>query len=255
MRMRTRNGDAVLLARKDVRRGGATTDDGSARGPKTAHALSTAKPELSHGRLGRLADARSLGGNERFEVHAVQKRCFDKLTLKDAAFHAHKRLVGEHDGSLANGIDVDRQFEIGQVIKESLLEKLAATRSGKARKVLDVLFAERASLHELGQLIHAAGNRIAALERVVAEIHMEARLGVGHAVFPVTLRHGDLVQIGEQCVIDGHKISSLSVAVSRRCLFHQAIPASRLMAIRLCPNTWGRLHRQAKSRPRACLCG
>ena len=40
------------------------------------------------------------------------------------------------------------------------------------------------------------------IERIAAEIHVKARLRAAHAVVVIALRHRDLIQVGQSCVID-----------------------------------------------------
>ena len=150
--------------------------------------------------MGRQAHASGLGGNKRFEVHAVQKRRLDELAIHDGAHHAHDRLMRKHHGALGHGVDVHAQRERAQVLQKRRLEQLPPARRIKASQVLHVLGAEREPVDELGKLVHAAGDGIAAAEGIVAEIRMEAGLRGALPRLPIPLCHGQLIQIGEQLV-------------------------------------------------------
>ena len=205
VRVRARHGDVEQLARQHVRRGSAPAHDGRTAGPQTAaRALRAPQAELRHGSLRRQAHARSLRGDQRLEVHAVQKRRLDELAIHDGAGHAHQRLVREHDGALEHRVDVHTQLEGTQVVEELRLEQLAAAGRVERAQVGHVLVRERELVHEVGQLRHAARDGVAALERVVAKVHVEAGLRVALAGLPIALRHGELVQVSQQRVVDLH---------------------------------------------------
>ena len=115
--------------------------------------------------------------------------------------------MGEHDGALANRVDIAGELEVGKVFEEALVEQRTAARSLKTREIHDVFRGKAERLDHLGKLIHAARHRVTALERVLAEIHVETRLLIGLARVPIALRHGQLVQIGHQSVVDVHRPS------------------------------------------------
>ena len=200
--MRSRHRQAVGFARKHIGRGCAAAHHGGAACPHAAAgALSTTQAELGNGQpVGSQAHPSGLGGDERFEVHAVQKRRFDELAIHDGAHHAHNRLMREHHGALVHGVDVNAQRERAQVLQKRRLEQPPPARRIKASQVLHVLSAEREPVDELGKLVHAAGDGIAAAEGIVAEIRMEARLRGALPRFPIALGHGQLIQVGEQLV-------------------------------------------------------
>ena len=106
----------------------------------------------------------------------------------------------EHHSAFGHGIDIHTQRERAQVIQKRGLEQPAPAGRIKACQVLHVLGAEPESFYELGELIHAAGDSVAAAERIVAEIRMEARLRGALPRFPIALGHGQLIQVGEQLV-------------------------------------------------------
>ena len=56
---------------------------------------------------------------------------------------------------------------------------------------------------------HAAGDGVAALKRVVAKRHVEAGLRLPLSALQIPLCHGELVQVGEQRVVNGnwHRLS------------------------------------------------
>ena len=118
--MRSRDGDVEQTPREDVRRGSAPADDGRTRRPHAAgRSLGAAQAELGDRCLGRLADARRLRGDERLEVHAVQKRGFEHLAFHRGTNDAHDRLVREHDAALYGRIDIDGKMEVRKVIEEA----------------------------------------------------------------------------------------------------------------------------------------
>ena len=200
--MRARHRQAVGFACKHIGRGCAAAHHGGAACPHAAAgALSTSQAELGDGQpVGSQAHPSGLGGDERFEVNAVQKRRLDELAIHDGAHHAHDRLVREHHGALDHGIDVHAQRERAQVIQKRGLEQPAPAGRIKACQVLHVLGAEREPVDKLGELVHSASDGVAATEGIVAEIRMEARLRGALPRFPIPLRHGQLIQIGEQLV-------------------------------------------------------
>ena len=200
--MSARHRQAVGFARKHVGRGRAAADHGGAACPHAAAgSLGAAQAELGNGQaMSRQAHASGLSGDKRFEVHAVQERRLDELAIHDGAHHAHDRLMREHHSAFGHGIDIHTQRERAQVIQELRLEQLAPARRVKACQIPHVIGAEPESFYELGELIHAAGDSVAAAERIVAEIRMEARLRGALPRFPIALGHGQLIQVGEQLV-------------------------------------------------------
>ena len=107
--MRARHRQTVGFARKHVGCGRAAADHGSPACPHAAaSALGASQAELGDGQtVSRQAHASGLGGDKRFEVHAVQKRRLDELAIHDGPHHTHERLMREHHGALGHGIDVD----------------------------------------------------------------------------------------------------------------------------------------------------
>ena len=101
-------------------------------------------------------------------------------------------------------VDVDRQVQIGKPGEEFRSEERAAGRSLERAQVGAVLFGEGEGLDHFGQLVHAAGHRVAAVEGVLAEVHMEARLLVALVGQPVALGHRQLVEIGVHREIKCH---------------------------------------------------
>ena len=193
------HGDVEHEARLHVGGGGAAANHRSAAGPHAAgSALGTAQAELGHGGLGGQAHPGGLGGDEGLEVHAVQQGGFQHLAVHDAAHHPHQGLPGKHDGAFDDGVNVHIKMEGAQMLQELGLEELAAGGRRKRGQVGQVLFREVEVPHDVGQLRHAAGHRVAALEGVVAEEHVEAGLGFGFTGLPIALRHGEFVEVGQQ---------------------------------------------------------
>ena len=113
--------------------------------------------------------------------------------------------MGEHDRTLGHRVDIHRQAQIAQILQEGRIEQGAAGRGVQRGQIGDILLAEAERLHQVGQLGHAAGHRVASLEGIVAEVHGEAGLLARFLGVPVALGHGDLVQIGEQRVVHVHE--------------------------------------------------
>ncbi len=197
MGMGAGNGKVELASGKHVGGAGAAAHDGRAAGAHAARfALGAAQAELGNRRFGRQAHACRLGGRKRFEVHAVQKLRFQKLALNDGPNDAHDGVVREHNGALAHRIDIHRNLQRAQVLKELGAEQLAAARGIDGGQVADALVGKREVLQHLGDMVHATGYGIAALEGGFAEEDVEASLFLQLAARPIALRHGYLVQVG-----------------------------------------------------------
>ena len=203
--MRAEHGDAVELAREDVRRGGAACDVGGAGHGETAvRTLCATQAEVGdRTSLGGADDAGGLGGDERLEVDEVQQRGLEELAVDDGTLDADHGLAREGDVALGDCPHVDMHAEVAQVIEESLLEHGAAAGCLEGGEVRDVLVVEAEVLDELGHLADAACNREAAPEGVVAEEGVEVGLRIHHAGLPEALGHGELIEVGVQRDVGG----------------------------------------------------
>ena len=136
---------------------------------------------------------------ERLEVDEVEQRGLEQLALQDRAADADQRLVGEDDGPLGHGVDVDGQLHPSEVRR--------GTRGSKRRlpslpvepvEVGDVLAIEPEAPDQLDGRREPAGDGEAALEGVAPEEQVEDGLLVDAAGLPVAVGHRELVEVGEQ---------------------------------------------------------
>ena len=134
-------------------------------------------------------------GHERFKIHAVQQLRFQKLALDDRTGYANDRIVREHHRALTYGIDLDSKLKRAQVLKKVRIKQLPATWRIDRGKILHAFIREREVFYHFGNMIHAAGNSVSALERRLAEEDMEAPLLFELSAGPVALGHGYLVQV------------------------------------------------------------
>ena len=206
------HGDAVPLSRQHVGHAAAAAHEGRAVAAHAAvGALGTAQAELGHPPAGsRVRHARRLGSDEGLEVHAVEYAGLEQLALHEGAGHAQQRLAGEDHGAVGHGVDVDLQLHAAQPLQEGLIKQRRSAGGLEASEVVDVAVVEAEALDELDHLVHAAAHRVAALEGVVAEEHVEAGLDAGLELLPVALRHRELVEVGEEREIAGHGAAFLS---------------------------------------------
>ncbi len=88
------------------------------------------------------------------------------------------------------------ETEVPEIVDEALLEHLAAARRRKRSEIGKRIIVEHEVLDEVCNLAHAAGNGVAASERILAEEDIEACLGIGKSRLPESLSHRELIEIG-----------------------------------------------------------
>ena len=196
--MRTKDGDAIDLARKQVGGRACAGDVGRAgNGEAAIGTLGTPQAKVRHGvSLCRTHHARDLGCHEGLEVHEVEQGRLDELTVDERALDANHGLAREDHVTLGNGVDREVKVVVAEVLKEGRLEHGAAAGSRDAGQVVNVLVVKDEVLHQLGNLPHTAGNRVAAAKGVLAEEGIKRRLRVHKARLPKPLGHRELVEVG-----------------------------------------------------------
>ncbi len=196
--MRAKDGDAVDFAGKHVRGRRGTANVRSTRDRQAAvGALGAAQAKVrDRVALGRLHHAGGLGGNQRLEVHKVEKGRLDQLAVDDRAHNANHGLAREDNLALGHGVDREVQAVPAQELKEAGLEHGAAAGGLKRGQVLDVGILVDKVLDKVGNLTRAARDAVAPAKRVFAEEGVEAGLGLGQAALPKALGHRELVEIG-----------------------------------------------------------
>ena len=146
--------------------------------------------------LGGLDHAGGLCGDERLEVHEVQKGRLDELAIDDRAHDADHRLSGKHDLALRRGVDGEIELVPAQELKERRFEHGAAAGRREGRQVVDILVGKDEILDELSDLASSAGNSVAPAKGILSEKRVEAGLGTKEPGLPETLSHGQLIQVG-----------------------------------------------------------
>ena len=160
--------------------------------------MRAAQAEFRNRRFRSKAHTSRFRRDERLEIHTIQKRGLKQLAFKNGAHDANDGFHRENNLTLAHSVDVHRKLQSLKVFKEVRLEELSAAGSIEPRQVFDIRFGEFEPIDHFRGLRHAARNGEAALERSIAEENREARLLVKLIIFPIPLRHSELIQVGKQ---------------------------------------------------------
>ena len=197
---RAEQGNAERAARGDGR---GAREPGEIGGPRRQQAgfgaVCAAQAEVDQhapGRRQRAADR--LAGNERLEVQQVDRSALHQLRLAKRRGDAHDRLVGEEHRAFGHRVDVAGERELGERIDERSVE---APARREPRQVVRVEVKRRQVVDELGE---PRGHEEAAPGRHGADEELEGRAPV-HALGPIGLEHRELVQVGQQDTLRGHR--------------------------------------------------
>jgi hypothetical protein len=147
----------------------------------------------------RFAYARRFRRDERLEVDDREEQSLDKLSLEDRAADAHERLAGKDDRAFGNGLDVALEPQGAEVLEEIAIEQLLAVAGSQAGEVAEVVGRESELRNQLEGRREAASNAIGAAKGTIPEVEVENALLLVGAGLPVGLRHGDLVEVREEC--------------------------------------------------------
>ena len=108
---------------------------------------------------------------------------------------ADERLAGKDHGSLRDRPDAARELEMSEIIKEVLVKDPESAQIG------DVLRGKVKLLDIIDQLFDAAHDGISAAAGVIAVESIEDHRAVLFVVLEITLHHGELIQVSQQCQI------------------------------------------------------
>ena len=208
MCVRALDGNVKELSAQDIGCSHAACNDcrASAVGSRVG-TLGTAKTELHDSvAAGRIADTRRLRGDQALVVDDVEDRGLHELCLHDRGNDLDHRLSGEHERAFGDRVDRTCEFEVFKVVEKILI------KNAETAKVVDILLAEMQLLDVFDQLFGSAHDRIAAAEGIGSEERVEDNRIVLFLILKISLHHGELIQICEQCqVLSVHNYSSRSL--------------------------------------------
>ena len=216
MGVSTFHGNAKLFAGQHIRCGGAATDIGrSAGGEPSVDPLCPSQSEFEHRFTARRAtNPRRLGRDQRLEVHDIQKRRFQNLALQHRPADTDQGLLRERHGPFRHRVQVDRQTQFAQVRQKRGREQRLTIVTRERREVRQIRFIKTKGSKIIDGRSQSRDHRIASGKRRLAEKQMKDRLTFRVALFPVPVRHRELVQIGQQGERCGVAHGCLPVLVS-----------------------------------------
>ena len=124
-------------------------------------------------------------------VDAEEHHGFYKLGLNGRAPHGDNGLAGEDRRALGDGPNITGKFKVPQIVQKLPAEDMLGM------EILNVLLCKAQVLQIVHQLLHPCHNGKAAVIRHLAEEHVKIADGVLIAVGKVSVRHRQLVKIGQ----------------------------------------------------------
>ena len=128
-------------------------------------------------------------------VDDIEDRRLHELCFHDRSNDLYHGLSGEHKGSFGNSVDRACEVEVGKIGEEILV------KDAESAKIIDVLFAEMKFFDILYKLFDSAHDRIAAAEGIISEECVEDDSIVLFLILKISLHHGKLIEICEQCQV------------------------------------------------------
>ena len=122
----------------------------------------------------------------------IDQPAFDQLRLRDWRSHPQYRFVGKKYRPLRHGVDVAGEAEIFQITHKS------RTKSAVARDPFKLLRRKLYRFEKRYRLFKSRCDEKIALWRQLADKELEDRRLL-HALIEVALKHGELVEVGQQC--------------------------------------------------------
>jgi len=114
----------------------------------------TAQAEIDQQLAGRRQHhARSLGRNQRLEMHNIDQPGLNQLCLRHRRGDAHDRLVGEEHAAFRHGVDV-----AGEAKRRKLVEQ-CFVKPARAGEPVDFFGEEAKLLEKVEHLFEASGNQ------------------------------------------------------------------------------------------------
>ncbi len=104
----------------------------------------------------------------------------------------------KHHVTLWNRVNIARESERLEIVQKLRFEKWFAVGSAQFCQISEVVWAKFKILEIIDRVAQAAGNGIAAIERLLAKGEVKDRLMLQHLLFPVTVRHGQLVEVSQK---------------------------------------------------------
>jgi hypothetical protein len=156
------------------------------------------------------------------EPDVGEERRFHELRLEQRPADAHERLVREHDGSLRHHLDVEREPHRAERVEELSREERQLVHAAQRREIPEVLVGESKSLEIRERGFDPAGYRVAAAKGGGPEVQVKRRLLLRAPLAPVAERHGELVEVGEECraggICKGHAVPGWHPAERSACM-------------------------------------
>lgn len=191
------DGDAERFPGEHVRSALASTEVSSAAGAETpVRTLGAAVSKLHHRASGGVADSGGLGGDEGLEIHDVQHSGLYELRVKDGALDAEEWLVGEDGTAFRDGIDIEIQSKIREVLEKFFLKQRCVAPGAEGGKVIEISGFKFKFLEPLYGGGESGGDCVAAFKRGAAEEEMEHAFTFMDVAVEIGGGHGELVEIG-----------------------------------------------------------
>src|ERR1700738_3144170 len=105
----------------------------------------------------------------------------------------------EYHVSLGNRIDVTSKPQCLEIVQKFIFKQWFAVRSLEFGKIGKLVRMEAEVLTVIDGITQAASDGVTAVERLLAKKQVEYRLMLQHGLFPVTIGHGQLVKVSQEC--------------------------------------------------------
>ena len=109
-----------------------------------------------------------------------------------------ERLLRKDDRAFRDRIEIAAPLQGTQIFQKRRVEERCAIAASEGSEVSDLVIRERERIEKVDRVTEPARHAEAASERALAKDEMKDRLLVLHAIFPIPIRHRELVKIGEQ---------------------------------------------------------
>jgi len=210
--------DAIFHPGEDVGSGDAPSEvGGAARAHSSVGSLGAPESEFENGvAVSGVTKVGGFGGDEGLEVDDVEEGGFDELALEKRPANADDGLVGEGELAFGEGIDFELPIEPAEVVEIAVAEEGFVIASGEGGEVVEFSFGEGEAVEEVGGGTGAGHDGRFPPEGCMAVEEMEDGLAVGHLIFPVSITHRELVEVGEERRLGLHFFREVRSVVGRR---------------------------------------
>ena len=132
------------------------------------------------------------------EVDQIEQRRLDELTLNKRPLDADQRLGREDKRAFRDRIDLAAEGHGLQRVKKCRVEQGLAIRATHLGQKGGVFRLEPKMAQKIHHILKATGDAEAAPKRIVTEEQVEDGFPVCESGLPIAIRHGELVEIGQQ---------------------------------------------------------